>query len=403
MATPAPPAAGNTAYQTRSAPFFEISCYVSRGKCVGTGRSLMETELMQARDEVKKRIHELYEQGVPFFSKKVFQHALEQIEHCRNAPTPPNGAKAPIISMPTVDGRVVEYVLETGSVKPYHPDEWKDTEFVVGDPYLDYRAVQHLTRSDDIDLFDPDAAYSPTQLLYPLLVRDKATGEFLVPSDCASVANLREAFAAGVKSWEDSEDCKDLRSLLETRDRRLPKVSKIVAFACSTMAVVTDDEARRSRIIHQHALMLTLRDIFSRQQQQPGEGAPEIKCFAQDPSYTETDAAVLQETGITVLGDPRGFLEVDDESIVISFSPNIPVRQVIADIARPAVLAWNHVKSEPEEAAFCNCMWPGHGPEHFCDPGSSRLRDMVRDYYHEPVRLGPEKAFGEASVYIRRE
>jgi hypothetical protein len=177
------------------------------------------------------------------------------------------------------------------------------------------------------------------------LVRDIETKEFLVPSDCDSLEGLRAAFDAGIKAWEETEDCKCLRSLFDAA-APLPKVSKIVAFACSTMAGYKKSQPRT---IHQHALILTLRDIFSSRRSQE---EPEIKCFAQDPVYTKTDEQVLKEAGITVLRDPRGFLEVDDESIVISVSPNIPVREIITDIARPAVLIWNHVKTEAEADAF---------------------------------------------------
>jgi hypothetical protein len=175
-------------------------------------------------------------------------------------------------------------------------------------------------------------------------IRNTSTGEFLTPANAISVGDLQRAFDAGVKSWEDSEDCKRLRSLFATTPA--PRVNKVVAFACSTMA---DDKETRLRVIHQHALILTLRDVFSRQR---GEEEPEIKCFAQDPVYTETDEEVLRQAGITVLGDPRGFIEVDDETAVVSFNPNIPVRQIIADIARPAVMLWDHVNSEAEAAAF---------------------------------------------------
>lgn len=64
--------------------------------------------------------------------------------------------------------------------------------------------------------------------------------------------------------------------------------------------------------------------------------------------YTEIDKELLQELGITVLEDPRAFLEVSDESIVLSFGPDIPVRQVVTDLARPAVFICDKVREEQE-------------------------------------------------------
>jgi len=66
-----------------------------------------------------------------------------------------------------------------------------------------------------------------------------------------------------------------------------------------------------------------------------------IGCYAQDPDYTDIDREVLEQSGITILDDPQGFLEVDDSTAVLSFGANIPLRQVIADIARPAMMVWD--------------------------------------------------------------
>ncbi|KAK4102442.1 hypothetical protein N658DRAFT_523031 [Parathielavia hyrcaniae] len=326
--------------------------------------NLSETEREQARDEAIRRLQELYEQGVPFFSKHVFRHALEQIEDCRNGaatwPTSPDGAEARIISIPTVDGGVTNYKVEMGSVDS-------------GEPYLEYKTFESLTRYANRNFFDPDLAYASTQLLYPLMVRDIVTGQFLPLPGFASEAEVRDNFTAGIQSWEESEDGKRLRSQLSERSDSLLKVTKIVAFACCTMA--GRNGVARQHVTHQHTLILTLRDILSSssrrcsssssndQQQKQGQQQPEIKCFAQDPNYTEADQAVLQEAGIAVLGDPRGFLEVDDETVVLSFSPNIPVRQIITDIARPAILLWNHVQSEAEEAEFWKQRGHQHGPK----------------------------------------
>lgn len=71
--------------------------------------------------------------------------------------------------------------------------------------------------------------------------------------------------------------------------------------------------------------------------------------LAQDPAYTRVDKSVLEEDAIRCLDDPGGFLDVDNLSVVISIAPDIPVRQVVADIARPTVMVWERVTREEEE------------------------------------------------------
>lgn len=216
----------------------------------------------------------------------------------------------------------------------------------------------------------------------------------------SSLEDTRNSFQEYRKTWEASETFLRLKSSM-AKTTSLPGITKIIAFACSSIS--RDDDHTRHRSASQHALILALRDML--QASQPGV---HITCLAQDPAYSEADAAVLAGSGITVVGDPQGFLEVDDQSVVLSFSPNVPVRQIITDLARPVVLAWDTVCTEEETVS----RWAGiYEPPKavvsaedvescLCDPESSRVRAMIREEYVEVEKLD-EKGFGDASVYIR--
>lgn len=100
-----------------------------------------------------------------------------------------------------------------------------------------------------------------------------------------------------------------------------------------------------SRSMAQHALALVIGDFLGSDcasgAHNGGDGG--IKCYAQDPIYTSVDEQVLCEAGFTVVDDPRAFLEVDEASVVIAISADIPIRQIIADIARPAIMILDKV------------------------------------------------------------
>ncbi len=99
----------------------------------------LEREEAQA---IVDRLRLLYEQGVPFFSHRTFQEVVRQLDHCRANPRPPALARSPvdsddsdsddqdrpIISLPAIDGTVVETRLKTGLVKT---GDKKNTEFVL--------------------------------------------------------------------------------------------------------------------------------------------------------------------------------------------------------------------------------------------------------------------------------
>lgn len=99
----------------------------------------------------------------------------------------------------------------------------------------------------------------------------------------------------------------------------------------------------------QHALVLSVREFLVDRNGEDEHGG--VRCYAQDPMYTSLDQKLLKEIGVEVLADPRAFLEADETSVVFSFSPDIPVRQIITDIGRPAILVWNFV-GEPRVALW---------------------------------------------------
>jgi hypothetical protein len=185
-----------------------------------------------------------------------------------------------------------------------------------------------------------------------LEVRDKVTKEFCQRSKKHPNLPREEAedfFKTCCKEWEASEPCQQLRSILASA--KLPLgITKIVAFACRNFSRIIIKKRHSSRGLvrpaTQHALMLTLRDILSKKD---GGSSGEIECYAQDPVYSSLDKSILEQSGIKILSDPEGFLEVDESTVVLSFSPNVCVRQVVTDIARPAMMIWDKVQWSEDE------------------------------------------------------
>lgn len=199
-----------------------------------------------------------------------------------------------------------------------------------------------IVGNTDPDRYSPEVAYCPLRVHYLARERDKTTHELFPEPSGKSLEATQEAFDAGIKAWEDSDECKRIKAALMTST--IPdKITKVVAFACCTMA---GDEVYEQSIA-QHALILTIKSVL--QNKNPGAYG-EISCYAQDPVYSDVDRAVLEGAGIRILEDPHGFLEVDDSSVVIAFAPNVPVRQIVADVSRPAIMIWNKVT--PEEEMF---------------------------------------------------
>jgi hypothetical protein len=147
-----------------------------------------------------------------------------------------------------------------------------------------------------------------------------------------------ESLQRAIDTWRDSQSWKQLKKTLSGVS--LAPVKKFVAFALNSMRGFSD-MPRENRSLFQHALLVTLRDFLLESSNKEDDG---VKCYAQDPAYTERDIAVLQSCSVTVLPDPEGFLEVDEETAVISISPNVPVKQVVSELARPALIIWDTIR-----------------------------------------------------------
>lgn len=73
-------------------------------------------------------------------------------------------------------------------------------------------------------------------------------------------------------------------------------------------------------------------------------GDEPVPVFTQDPGYTAAAEEIVTNKGFKIVGrhGAGGFAEIDEETIVISIGPKVPVIQIIADLARPALIISSH-------------------------------------------------------------
>ena len=196
-----------------------------------------------------------------------------------------------------------------------------------------------------------DLAYCNLRIYHYQERRRESDREPIEPISAYTPQEAERFFRKSQENWESSETCQQLRSTILSPRGISSKIDSIVAFACSTMSLGRHDESLEEsiliqRAVYQHALILTLQHILLEADSQ--HNSVPLTCYAQDPIYTAGDKTILKNHSITVLDDPRGFLEVDESTMVLSIAANVPVKVVIADITRPAVLIWNRLPREGE-------------------------------------------------------
>jgi len=179
----------------------------------------------------------------------------------------------------------------------------------------------------------------------------------------ARTAKLAVAFQLELARWRASVPSEELHEILTRAE--IPPVKKIVAFGLGTMMQHHIDEPL-SRPLAQHAMLLQVAEFFH-------ETQPCI--LLQDPDYREHDKAVVESLWVNAgfVDDPQGFLEIDDDTLVVSIRPDVPVRTIVADIATPAAMIW---AGRP--------LWAYMDPkkkELDPDPASPRLDYLMQNVY----------------------
>lgn len=220
-------------------------------------------------------------------------------------------------------------------------------------PVIEYAAIQHLTSEKWVEHLDPEIAFCNLVVYHRVKHLDKETREVATAKDAfRPKEDVGRDFDKSLHEWMASEQCRQLRNLDILR-QNAGRIRKIVAFACGS--ITHSDERSKGRSSYQHGLIKTLHDILSQARHEDVNLTREqkekhIQCFIQDPAYTNIDRELFQDDyGIaTILENPEGFLEVDDSTVVLSFSPNVPVRQIVVDIAKPAVMIWDRILDEDD-------------------------------------------------------
>lgn len=268
-----------------------------------------------------KKIHRLYNDGEPLFTKAALQDLASQLQKAKPGES---------VRVQALDESHFDFEMETGRIVKNNPPRKLVTK-----PYIEYRSYQ--------DMYEPvPQFYVPELALCSITVSHymydiDPTTEKPVSAPVAPYESVEAFLSKARKDWEKHAKFEELRTVLT--DNLKAKVKKVVGFNLGWIARNLQSAFARNNTL-QHALLLSLREIF--------ESPKEVLCYSQDALYTSMDQAVLANAGIRAVDNPYGLLEVDNETVLYSPAARIPVKQIIAEIARPAVIIWGGPQVETE-------------------------------------------------------
>jgi hypothetical protein len=171
---------------------------------------------------------------------------------------------------------------------------------------------------------------------------------FLAQDFRGNIENWQRLFEAKTHLWKASITCDSFRQQL--RDRLSTpgiKITKILCFGLGDIARqspevyippgqeanVTSEGAEIHPAMMQHAAALTMAEEVRAQ------SGCEVRLLSQDPQYSDDSKEFLRSKGFQIVGDfgAGGFDYVDEECLVFAAWPSVPVKQIVADLGRPAM------------------------------------------------------------------
>ncbi|KAI0101991.1 hypothetical protein GGR51DRAFT_528217 [Nemania sp. FL0031] len=302
-------------------------------------------------------IQAMYDAGTPVFTKDSIRKIGEELKHFQTGERN-NGAK---ITLKGIDGVDYEIVVDSPI------SQGGENEHIGGATWeIIYRSITYLTTCRDIEFFHFEKAYLPMWICAP--IRKIGIGlEFKNP-----VTPPKEDFniyQTIIQQWKTSQHFEQVQDILTSVE--VPFViTKVIGLGLGPLVIKSHVF---DRCVVQHALISVLRQNFSIS-----------SAYVQDPAYTSRDKNILHLAGLPVLEDPQGLLELDEYSILVAISPNLPIKDIVADICRPGIIIWNRLTLDP--------MSPSCG---------SRARKMIEDEYHT-VPFPDHEGFRNLVMLVRK-
>ncbi|OTA54015.1 hypothetical protein K449DRAFT_389547 [Hypoxylon sp. EC38] len=263
-----------------------------------------DSEEVQAAIE---HVRTLYEAGTPLFTKAAIKKLAEDLDAFRRGVL-----KDDKIVLRTLDGDDVDYIIVTC---------WEDVKEDI--LHIEYRSFERLTNKRLYQFHN--RRFFPLHVLYCQKHEREDCPARTTEDACRELDNAKT-------EWEQSEHHAQLQRPLASV--KLPSsIKKVIGFALGPFS----DPYCEWRCRIQHSILMTIHQWASASM----DDKMKPQCYVQDPIYSDQERKVLETMGVTVLDDPWGFLEADESSIIISIAPDVPVRQIITDISRPAIIIWD--------------------------------------------------------------
>ncbi|KAI1422471.1 hypothetical protein F5Y12DRAFT_717368 [Xylaria sp. FL1777] len=337
------------------------------------------------QEAIIARIRWFYDNGMPLFTKSQIADVGRQKYNFEKG-----HIQGDLLFIEGINGDRVGVSIY-GENNNYDESIWETAT-----PRIIYRSIQEMTEwYGEGRAFDARTAFLPLGIRWEHLEDPGSSSGYEseevfrprpLPPEATpkNIAKIERKFNQKKRTWEATRLYRTMQQNI-TNNPEFAAVRKVIRIGLGALEHGKHSDDTQDTIdssFAQYALLLTVRELIARQAR-----TESILCYAQDPALSPVDVAALTAVGITVLDDPGALLEIDERSFVISIAPEIPVKQIVTDIARPIGMIWD-VDDDP-------------GTPWTFDPPSAKSDEMLNDEYFV-LTFGYYGPFSGATMYLRK-
>jgi hypothetical protein len=149
-----------------------------------------------------------------------------------------------------------------------------------------------------------------------------------------------------IQHWHNSASRKRILDAMRSVLKESEPITQIICFGLGMLGDPDGPHCRQA--YEQHLLTCDIRNLVrSLNSTNPNVSVP---TFVQDPAYCGRCAEIIRSLDLTIVEDPDGFLKVTKNTLVVTFSPNVPVRQIVTDLTftdnGPAAMLCDQIKDD---------------------------------------------------------
>ena len=302
----------------------------------------------------------------PVFTRTVIQNAADQLEKAKEGQA---------FDLPDCYGIVHTFESEAGSDK--RPTLIYNNYHTIADdkPWEVLQMMPTDFQQSIIRGFGDDLDEMVRNAKFPIYVHFEEVKKIDYEYD---LTDLKVCMMDVMKAWKECPE----REVLFNSLLAMAHTAPITNVICIGNASISRSPESTSQHVVAAALAVQLAKIYDEANLDIGQS---IKLYAQDPAYTSMDREILSDMNIEVLDDPKAFLAVDSGSLVLSCCPDIPVKQIVADLAAedsskcPAAVLWNNTTRD-DQLGIDPVTYKMEHCVYYANPISQRSVDMMEGW-----------------------